>query len=188
MTGRQDVEIIGDRKRLAPSWLLRREVAWPSRARKVALNNVGFLTSGGERWTLLGNALHFLTDNEIASLSPTLRPVATQQARVVRLAAKRSDVLIAPCSAMAERVASIVPSVKRRLTMRMHPVSANANPRKDAEPLILCPIIFEAYKHMPDRLAEWVIAIDQHLDPAVRMIVTAGPSEVPTSLTYSLTD
>jgi glycosyltransferase involved in cell wall biosynthesis len=129
--------------------------------------------------------LHFLTDAEISSLHPSLRPVATQQATVVRLAAKRSDVLIAPCSAMAERVARLVPSVTRRLTVRMHPVSVNANPATPAEPLILCPIVFEAYKHMPDRLTEWVTAIDQHLDPAVRMIVTASPSEVPTSLTCS---
>lgn len=185
VTGREDVEIIGDQKRLAPSWLLRREVAWPSRSRKVALNNVGFLTPGGERWTLLGNALHFLTDAEISSLHPSLRPVATQQAIVVRLAAKRSDVLIAPCSAMAERVASIVPSVKRRLTVRMHPVSANTNQAKPTEPLILCPVIFEEYKHMPDRLTEWVNAVDEHVDPAVRMIVTASPSEVPTSLACS---
>ena len=185
MTRREDVQIIGNQRRLGPSWLMRREAAWPSHARRVALNNVGFLTPGGERWTLLGNALHFLSDAEISSLHPCLRSIATQQASLVRFAAKRSDVLVAPCSAMAERVASAIPSVKRRLTVRMHPVTANANPKNPTEPLILCPVIFEAYKHMPDRLAEWVRAVDQHIAPEVRMIVTASPSEVPASLACS---
>lgn len=184
-TGRQDVEIIGDQRRLGASWLVRREVAWPFRVRKVALNNVGFLTPGGERWTLLGNALHFLTEAEISSLHPSLRLIATQQATVVRLAAKRSEILVAPCSAMAERVASIVPGVEHRLRVRMHPVSANVNSGQPKEPLILCPVIFEAYKHMPARLTELVNAIEEHVDPAVRIAVTASPSELPASLISS---
>jgi hypothetical protein len=39
----------------------------------MALNNVTFVTPGGERWTLLGNALHFVSEAEAAQLDPALR-------------------------------------------------------------------------------------------------------------------
>ena len=181
-TGRRDVRIIGTERRLDPAWLLRRELAGATRVRRVALNNVGFIAPGGERWTLLGNALHFLNDAEMSSLNPSLRPVARQQALIVRLAARRSDVLIAPCSAMAERVASALPSVRDRLLVRMHPVSPEFIPRRATERIILCPIIFEVYKNMVDRLEEWVDAIQGKIHPKVQLLVTAAPAEVPTSL------
>src|SRR5450631_1542866 len=79
-TGRDDVKVIGSERRLSPSWLLRRELARPRRVRRVALNNVGFLTAGGERWTLLGNALHFLTEAELSNLDPSLRSISRRQA------------------------------------------------------------------------------------------------------------
>ena len=69
-TGREDVEIIGSRRRVRPGWLLRRELSSQARSRRVALNNVGFVTPGGPRWTLLRNPLHFLTEGEQARLDP----------------------------------------------------------------------------------------------------------------------
>jgi hypothetical protein len=181
-TGRRDVEIIGAQRRLDPAWLVRREVALPGHARRVALNNVGFIAPGGQRWTLLGNALHFLTGAEISRLDPSLRSVARHQAAVVRLAARRSHVLIAPCSAMAERVARILPGVEGRLAVRMHPVSMNAIPSMPREQVVLCPMVFAPYKHMPVRLREWIWAIDRQIDKSVRMIVTADESELPADL------
>ena len=56
-TGRSDVEVIGSQRRVTPGWLVRRELAGGSRDRRVALNNVGFVAPGGQRWTLLRNAL-----------------------------------------------------------------------------------------------------------------------------------
>src|SRR5258708_29868830 len=38
---------------------------------------------------------------------------------------------------------------------------------------------------MPERLADWLAAIDDTLDDRVRMIVTASPAEVPVSLAAS---
>ena len=181
-TGRRDVGIIGAERRLDRAWLMRRELAGHRRLRRVALNNVGFVIPGGERWTLLGNALHFLTESEISRLDPSLRTVAKRQAAVVRLAARRSDVLIAPCSAMAERVAHIMPDAKKRLVVRMHPVSPRAATRANSDQIILCPIIFELYKHMPARLSEWLAATEGHIDPSIKMLVTASPAEVPASL------
>lgn len=184
-TGRKDVRIIGADRRLDPAWLMRREIAGHSRSRRVALNNVSFVIPGGERWTLLGNALHFLTEAEISSLDPSLRPIVKRQAPVVRLAARRSDVLIAPCSAMAERVAHIIPDAKKRLVVRMHPVSPNVASKTTSTLNILCPIIFEPYKHMPARLTEWLLATERHINPSTRMIVTADPSELPTAIARS---
>ena len=181
-TGRRDITIIGANRRLTSAWLVHRELALPTKSRKVSLNNVGFVGPGGERWTLLGNALHFLNEAEISRLHPTLQVVARKQAKVVRLAATRSDVLIAPCSEMAQRIATVTPSLRDKITVRMHPVSANFASRDSAEPLILCPVVFEKYKHMTERIAEWVSAVDDYLDPDVRMLVTANLAEVPGAL------
>jgi hypothetical protein len=184
-SGRQDVKIIGMQRRLDAAWLVCREAAAMRRGRRVALNNVGFFAPGGERWTLLTNALHFLTEAEAAALDPALRAMAARQAMVVHRAARRSDVLIAPCTAMAERVAAILPDVAKRTVVRMHPISANPVPSRPDGQLILCPVIFESYKHMPRRLTEWLSAVDNSLDPSVRMMVTASPAEVPASLAAS---
>lgn len=174
---RSDVRIIGEDRRLNAAWLLRRELVSP-RDRRIALNNVSFVIPGGERWTLLGNALHFLTDTELSELDPSLRSVAGSQATVVRAAARRSDVLIAPCSAMAERVAHVLPRVASRVVVRMHPVSPGPPPDHDREPFILCPVVFEPYKHMIPRITEWLDAVDGVIPPEIRLLITASTSEV----------
>jgi hypothetical protein len=182
-TGRRDVQVIGARRHLDPAWMLRRELAQPAGTRRVSLNNVGFISPGGERWTLLGNALHFLTEAEISRLEFRHQTIAVQAA-IVRLAARRSHVLIAPCSAMAERIGQILPSVKNRLVVRMHPVSPERMPGTQRKSVILCPVLFYPYKHMIRRLREWISAVDEHIDPSVRMLVTAELSEVPPDLAY----
>jgi hypothetical protein len=183
-SGRDDIQVIGDRRRLSPRWLLHRELTSRGRTRQVALNNVGFVGPGGERWTLLGNALHFLTEREQASLGRSLRSVTELQAPVVRMAARRSDVLVAPCSAMAERVCAVLPHVAGRVRTRLHPVSqrpAPAGPR-EGPPVILCPVLFSPYKHMRQRVAEWAAAADLPAAPQVRLLVTADPGELPPEL------
>jgi hypothetical protein len=183
--GRTDIKVIGAQRRVDPAWLLRREVVSQSRARRVALNNVGFVSPGGERWTLLGNALHFLTEAEITALDPSCRADARRQAAVVRLAARRSDVLVAPCTAMAERAARFLPGARNRLAVRMHPVSGKLAASPDADPIILCPVLFASYKHMIPRITEWLAAIDGHIDDSVSMLVTAGAAEVPASVAHN---
>jgi hypothetical protein len=182
---RHDIKMIGVRRPLTPAWLAAREAAAVRGSRRIALNNVGFLTPGGERWTLLGNALHFLTEGETAALEPGLRAMISRQIPVVRQAARRSDVLIAPSTAMADRIATVLPGAANRLVVRMHPATANPRVSRAGGSLILCPVAFESYKHMPDRLAEWVAAVDHTLDDGVRMVVTATAAEVPVSLAIS---
>ena len=86
---------------------------------------------------------------------------------------------------MANRIKATLPEVADRVVVRMHPVSANPVPRRPGGSLILCPVLFAPYKHMTDRLAEWVRAVDHVLDESVRLIVTASPAEVPTWLAAS---
>ena len=124
-----DVQVIGSQRRVSPAWLVRREMVGGRNGRRVALNNVGFFARGGQRWTLLRNALHFLTEAEEAALRPaSLRTMVRRQAVAVRLAAHRSDVLVVPSTAMAERVAAIAPGLRGRIVVRAHPVSAEPAP------------------------------------------------------------
>ena len=192
-SARDDIKVIGARRRLSPAWLAAREAAAVRRSRRVALNNVGFLTPGGERWTLISNALHFLTGPEAAALDPGLRAAVSRQARVVHGAARRSDVLVAPCTAMAGRISGRATRCRGSGGRAHAPVSAGSGhrarrrclPRCPDESLILCPVLFAPYKHMADRLAEWLAAADGALDDSVRMIVTADTAEVPAWLAAS---
>jgi glycosyltransferase involved in cell wall biosynthesis len=184
-SARDDVRVIGTRRRLTPAWLAVREAAAGRRGRRVALNNVGFFAPGGERWTLMANHLHFLTTAELAGQEPAIRAAMSRQIPVVHRAARQSDVLVAPCTAMAERIKATLPDVADRVVARLHPVSASTVRRRPDRSGILCPVLFAPYKKMPSRLAEWVAAVDESLDRSVRMIVTAGPDEVPPSLAAS---
>jgi hypothetical protein len=177
--------MIGDRRTLSPAWLAAREANAGWRSRRVALNNVGFIAPGGERWTLLANALHFLSAAEAATLHPALRAPVSRQTGIVRMAARRSDVLVTPCTAMAERITAALPGVADRLVVRMHPVSLSGIAGPPRGSLILCPVLFAPYKEMACRVAEWLAAVDATMDDSVRLVVTASATEVPASLAAS---
>lgn len=181
-TGREDVRIIGSRRQVGLCWLLRRELNGWAGSRRVALNNVGFVAPGGQRWTLLRNALHFLTEGEQARLDPALRAAVRRDVALVHLAAQRSDVIIAPSTAMAERIATVRPDLSSRVVVRLHPLSAPAAPRVPGDPVILCPVLFSSWKQMPERLIELLHAIDDLGDPSVRVRVTADAPEVPAAI------
>jgi glycosyltransferase involved in cell wall biosynthesis len=181
-TGRRDVRLIGASRRVNPAWLVRREVARPGARRRIALNNVSFVAPGGERWALLRNALHFLTDTEASALDPSLLASVRREAAVVRLSARRADALVVPCTAMAERVIRILPGVRNRVTVRPHPVSADSVPRGPRDQAILCPVLFASYKRMDERLAELLSAVQEHGDTSVRVRVTADPADLPASV------
>jgi glycosyltransferase involved in cell wall biosynthesis len=182
-TKRPDVQVIGSQRRLSPGWLVRREMVGGRNARRVALNNVGFFARSGQRWTLLRNALHFLTEAEEAALRPpALRTMVRRDAVAVRLAAHRSDVLVVPCTAMAERVATIAPGLRSRIVVRAHPVSAAPPAQMPRERVIICPVVFEPYKPMAERLAALLQVVAELGDNPVRVLVTADRSELPAAL------
>ncbi|HEY0815772.1 MAG TPA: glycosyltransferase [Pseudonocardia sp.] len=182
-SGRDDVQVVGRRQRLTPAWLVRRELAALRAARKVAVNNAAFVSPGGERVTVMQNALHYLTEAEATRLAAVIPRAMVAQAAVVRRCARRSDVLIAPCTAMAERVAAVLPEVRDRVVVRFHPIGADSFPTGvERSPAILCPIIFQPYKRMDERLRELVAAVDAHADPEVVVRVTATGAELPPDL------
>jgi glycosyltransferase involved in cell wall biosynthesis len=182
-TARPDVRVIGGTRRVEPSWLLRRELGTRGPGRRVALNNVSFVAPGGERWALLRNALHFLTDAEARNLDEGLLASVRRDIAVVRLSARRADTIVVPCSAMAERVVYHLPSLRSRLIVRPHPVSADAVARQRRDPAILCPVLFASYKRMEVRLTDLLKVIGQHGDRNVRVRITANPADLPHSLT-----
>lgn len=183
-SARHDVQVIGEHKHLTPAWLARREAAALTAGRKVALNNASFISpGGGQRWTVMQNALHYLTETESEELAAAVPRSTHTQAAVIRRLARRSDVLVAPCSAMAERVIRVLPEVHDRVVVRFNPIAADSFPAvTEREPAILCPIIFQPYKRMDDRLQELVQAVDAYGDPDVTLTVTADPGEMPPAL------
>ena len=181
-TGRDDVEIIGSHRRVRPGWLVCRELSSRAGSRRVALNNVGFVAPGGPRWTLLRNPLHFLTEGEQARLDPDLRTTIRRKAAVVHLAARRSDVIVAPSTAMTERIATVRPDLSSRVVVRPHPVSVPPTPRLPCDPVILCPVLFAPCKQMAPRLAELLAAVGELEDPSVMVRVTAYAAEVPAAI------
>jgi glycosyltransferase involved in cell wall biosynthesis len=178
-TERGDVRVIGAQQRVSPPWLARRELVGRTCRRRVALNNVGFVARGGPRWTLLRNALHFLTEAEAATLKATQPASVLRDAAAVRLAARRSDVLVVPSTAMAERVTRIAPHLDGRIVVRAHPVSAEPPPCLPREPAILCPVLFAPYKQMAERIGALLQVVGELDDGAVTILVTADRTEVP---------
>jgi glycosyltransferase involved in cell wall biosynthesis len=186
-TGRNDVRVIGRSRRVDPAWLLGREISASPAAHRVAVNNVSFIAPGGSRWVVLRNALHFLTDTEAEGLDPGLRSSVQREAAIVRLAARRADVLVVPCTAMAERVSRALPTAGRRIAVRGHPVSAaqviaHPVPTVERDAAILCPVLFAPYKRMNERLSELLSAVEDGGDNRVRIRVTASPGELPADL------
>lgn len=145
---RHDILLLGADRSLDLPWLLQREVAARGVVSRIALNNVAFVAGGARRSVLLRNALHFPVPDEEYLLPTRARRQVAVEARVVRMAARRADVLVAPSSGMAERVQRWLPSVATRLVVWPHPVS----PRTSAEPrvpgLVLCPVLLAPYKKM----------------------------------------
>jgi glycosyltransferase involved in cell wall biosynthesis len=157
----RDVRVIGRGRRVDPSWLLRRERLAPHR-RAVALNNVGFVAARGDRWVLLRNMLHFLSDDETRRLPAGLPPGVARTARVVRMCARRADVVVVPSTDMAERVGAAVPGLSRRVVVRPHPLSVPppVPPGSRKPHLLLCPVLFAPFKAMGSllRLADLAAA------------------------------
>lgn len=181
-SARSDVRLVGEGRRVTPDWLAARELPALRAARKVALNNVSFTGPGGSRITLLRNALHFLTDAEAGDIDAELLRSIQRQAAVVKAAARRAELLVVPSTAMAERVAATLPSVRSRLVIRHHPVSVDTQAGIPNEQAVLCPVLFAPYKQMGERL----LALAQTLDARgsdVELRITADRSDLPQELT-----
>jgi glycosyltransferase involved in cell wall biosynthesis len=172
-----EVRLVGEGRSLSPHWLVRRDLTTRSDLR-VALNNVSFV-GRGERRTLLRNALHWLTDDERAQHAAGLPRSFAAEVRIVRATARRADRLVVPCSAMADRVASVAPHLAGRLVVRHHPLTALPPPDASAPREILVPVLLAGYKRMDRHLAALLDALDRVAGPEVRVRVTARADDVP---------
>lgn len=171
---------IGSERSVSPDWLIRRELAVRGRSMVIAANNVGFFSGHDRRITLLANANHFLTPEEWGRSRPLLGRLFGTQIRIVRAAARRSELLVAPSSDMAARIVAQLPDVADRVVVRFHPAAAiplAASP--EAPPVILCPIVDSPFK----KLAGHLLALQQALGKRpVRVVCTSPATLAPSTL------
>ena len=181
-SGRQDVHLLGAGRSLSPGWLVSREFLAASRRPRatVALNNVSFVTAGGRRTVLLRNALHFPLPGEEHLLSAQVAHRITAQARVVRAAMRRADVVVVPASSMAARVEHWVPGARPMIAVRPHPVSPRSVTADRIPGRIVCPVLLSPWKQMGPRLQLLIHACSRlRADGTpVEMVVTATEEEL----------
>jgi len=180
-TAPANVTLLGDDRQLSVPWLLQRELAAASATRRISLNNVGFANPAGRNITLLRNILQFATSEEMDQLGFTPSRRLRLQTPVVRSLARASDVLVVPCTRMAEQVRTISPSLAGRLTVRFHPVAqpawAGEAPERPRD--VLVPIVPQPYKNLDQHLPEFLAATEGIEGEPVRLIVPAGPEALP---------
>lgn len=149
---------------------------------RIALNNVSFVGPGARHVVLLHNALHYSSESELAALGFRATRSLRAQAPVVRAASRRADVIVVPCSAMADRVARHTPQVAGRLVVRHHPVSApSAKARPKAIPrIVLVPVLPAPYKLLGAHVNRLRVAASQLDCPeGFRIRITADRTELP---------
>jgi glycosyltransferase involved in cell wall biosynthesis len=174
------VTVIGRRRALSPTWLLRRERAALRARVAVASNNVSFACAAHRR-VLLRNALHFLYPAEVHLLARMPRSFHAQ-IPVVRQLLRRAEMIVVPTSAMADRVCHHVPSARARIAVRAHPVTP-VGPRQPADKrFILAPVLPAPYKNLVPELAALLSAVDRVGRP-IGVSVTARPGDLPAHLT-----
>lgn len=171
---------VGLDRHLTPPWLLRREVIAGRSDKVVAANNVGFVVAGREKWLLLRNANHFLTDEEWTRDRPLLGRSFGVKTAQVRAAALRADTVVVPSSSMAERVVAVLPSLARRVVVRFHPLRPPAAP--GAGPArartLVCPLVPSPYKHLDEHLRDLAAALPGGCDVVATMPRASAPPAV----------
>ncbi|WP_018640451.1 glycosyltransferase [Parafrankia elaeagni] len=176
-----DVVVVGRNRSLTSTWLIRRERAARYR-RIIALNNAGFVATRGERWVLLRNLLHFLPAEEVAQLPGGLPTTIIRQAPIVRACARKADVVVVPTTLMADRVQQALPTLGSRIVVRPHPLSRppQSDPAVRDRYRFLCPVLFEPFKAMGQRLrnvAEAARKVSDLAEREVTVTVTATDDE-----------
>lgn len=171
------VSVIGRTARVTLPWLARREQLARGAAVAVAPNNVSFTMSGHERRVLARNALHFVHPDELPQLWRMPRSFLAQ-VPIVRRALRRADVVVAPCSAMAERIAHHVPAVAGRIVVRHHPVTPVGGREPAAEPFVLVPVRPSPYRDLAGQLRALLAAQDR-VGAEAGLRVTADAADLP---------
>lgn len=177
---REDVLVIGDNNYLTSKWLVAREVIASKHKTKIALNNAGFLSPGGERTVLLRNVIHWSSQEEFDRLGfiPTQR--MKKQIPVIRALANRSSAILVPSIGMAERVKRINPRLESRIAVLPNPLSPFSAPGQPSTtvPTVLVPMVPQPYKKLDDSLRQFEAAI-RLVSQNIQVLVTATPDEIP---------
>lgn len=172
----QGVRLVGTGHRVEPRWLVERELLARGE-RRIAANNVGFVTGRGGRVVLLVNALHFLRPGEAEDL-PGIPSGMSRQVPVVRAAARRADKLVVPCTEMHDRVVAILPDLRGRLAVRHHPITVHHARRPPLDdPYVLYPGLPARHKDLVGHLTLLVNAITRAASN-LRVRVTTLPAEL----------
>ncbi|GIG91690.1 glycosyltransferase [Plantactinospora endophytica] len=177
--------VIGRDQRITPGWLLRRERLVRGARLLVAPNNVSFGYAGRERRVLLRNALHFLYPDE-EHLLGTLPRSFRAQIPLIRLLLRRADLAVVPCTAMADRVARHVPSVRDRIVVRPHPVTPVDAWAPDQRGCLLVPVVVAGYKNLVPQLRMLLDTVGRGGGAAaggIEVRVTARPGDLPPDVT-----
>lgn len=177
----KQVDLIGEGRRLTPTWLVQRELTAPSAGLRLSLNNAGFMSPFGNNVTLLRNILHFASKSDFEYLGFQPSRELRIQIPVIRLLARNSKSLVVPCTRMGEQVAKISPDLADRLVVRFHPVTSPdwageppENPRD-----VLVPIVPQPYKNLDKHLPEFLAASESKDGLPIRLVVPANPGSIP---------
>lgn len=165
------IHLIGSHTSVTAGHLLARELRALDRTydRLVALNNIGWIAGRAERWVLLRNALHFMLPSDRPNLPEPVARRLRIEARMIRYAAKRAHVVVAPSSAMADRVLHNLPMIADRIVVAHHPVTPRRS-HENVPGLVVCPVLFAPYKHMAGHL--------ERLCAAVRKLPSADQARI----------
>ena len=172
------VAVVGRGRRLTPGWLVIRETAAARGARRIALNNASFWAPSGERVVLLRNALHFASQEEFDALGFVASRELKAQVPIIHSLARRADLIVVPCQAMADRVARHARGLRKRIVVRGHPVSSPswAGQGSAGRLSILVPVVPAPYKNL-DRHVVALLEATRGLN--ARVLLTATPAQVP---------
>lgn len=175
-----NIDLIGLGRQLTPSWLIKRELQAATAARRVSLNNVGFINPRGKNVTLLRNILQFAREEDYQRLQFVPSRRLRAQTPVVRTLAKASGTLVVPCTRMAEQVADISPRLRDSLAVRFHPTTQPSwagtpptNPRS-----VLLPVVPSPYKHLNEHIPEFLAASQDLPGEPVQLVVPATPDDL----------
>ena len=181
-SGREDVLVLGVGHSLSPGWLASRELRAIRRRPRtvVALNNVSFVGAGRTRTVLLRNALHFPLPGEEHLLPAGVARRIAAEARVVRAAVRRADLVVVPASSMAARVEHWLPRSRFTIAVRPHPVSPRATLAERVPGRIVCPVLLAPYKQMGPRLRLLIEACSRvrAAGTLIEVVVTATAEEL----------
>lgn len=176
-----NVQLIGLGKQLTARWLIQRELFAASAARRISLNNAGFVNPRGENITLLRNILQFATDSDFKRLTYSPSRRLRVQTPVVKALARASDTLVVPCTRMSEQVARVAAPLKDKLTVRFHPVTkprwAGETPKNPND--VLLPVVPSPYKNLVRHIAEFLEASAGLIDQPIRLIVCSTSEHFP---------